>query len=211
MAQQARTDASHDPASYLYRGRTWKQAIKPLAVRIISALWVRWYKFKYRKKVRFGRNFVTNGHLVVRGPGRVLFGDDINAWCHAEKNVFITYSPDALITIGHRTRLSGSGIQALRRISIGPDCMVGSTIMFDTDFHQVHPVLRHDPTAPVPCEPINIERNVWIAGQTAILKGVAIGENSVVAYRAVVAKDVPPNVVVAGNPAKIVKRLDESD
>jgi acetyltransferase-like isoleucine patch superfamily enzyme len=80
--------------------------------------------------------------------------------------------------------------------------------MFDTDFHNIDPVLRHDPDAPAESAPINLTENVWVAGQTAILKGVTIGKNSIVAYRAVVTKDVPDNVIVAGNPAKIVKYLD---
>jgi len=48
---------------------------------------------------------------------------------------------------------------------------------------------------------------VWAGGQSAILKGVTIGENSIVGFRAVVTRDVPPNVVVAGNPAGVVKEL----
>ena len=45
------------------------------------------------------------------------------------------------------------------------------------------------------------------AGQSAVLKGVTVGQNSVVGFRAVASEDVPPNVVVAGNPAKVVKQL----
>jgi maltose O-acetyltransferase len=59
----------------------------------------------------------------------------------------------------------------------------------------------------VACAPIEIGENVWLAGQSAVLKGVTVGKNSVVAYRAVVTGDVPPNVVVAGNPARVVKEL----
>jgi acetyltransferase-like isoleucine patch superfamily enzyme len=173
----------------------------------MSALWTRWLKLRLGDRVQFGRNFVTNHRLVVRGPGRVVFGDNINAWSHAEKTVLITYSPDAVITIGDGCRLSGAGIQAYRRVDVGPRCMVSSTIMIDTDFHNLDPELRHDPDAPVACAPIVLEENVWVAGQTAILKGVTIGTNSVVAFRAVVTKDVPPNVVVAGNPARVVKEL----
>ncbi len=55
--------------------------------------------------------------------------------------------------------------------------------------------------------PVIIEDNVWIGMNAVILKGVTIGENSVVAAGAVVSKNVPPNVVVAGNPAVIVKHL----
>jgi acetyltransferase-like isoleucine patch superfamily enzyme len=176
-------------------------------VGLVSAFWRAWFKWRLGERVSFGRNFQTNGRLVIRGPGHVVFGDDVNAWCHAEKNVLITYTPDSLITIGSGTRLNGAGIQAYTRISVGPRCILGSTLVFDSDFHPLDPAHRHDPTAPVSCAPITIGRNVWLAGQSAVLKGVTIGDNSVAAFRAVVASDVPPNVVVAGNPARVVKQL----
>ena len=56
--------------------------------------------------------------------------------------------------------------------------------------------------------PVVIEDNVWIGQYCAILKGVTIGKGSIVATRAVVTKDVPPYTIVAGNPAKVVKRLE---
>jgi maltose O-acetyltransferase len=56
--------------------------------------------------------------------------------------------------------------------------------------------------------PVTIGKNVWLGAGSAILKGVNIGENSVVGFGAVVTDDVPPNCVVAGNPARIVKTLD---
>ena len=59
----------------------------------------------------------------------------------------------------------------------------------------------------ITCKPIHIMRNVWIGANATILPGVTIGENSVVAAGAVVSKDVPPNVVVGGVPAKIIKKL----
>ena len=52
-----------------------------------------------------------------------------------------------------------------------------------------------------------IGRNVWVAGAAAVLKGVAIGDDSVVGYGAVVSSDVPAGVVVAGNPARVVRNL----
>jgi maltose O-acetyltransferase len=138
----------------------------------------------------------------------VVLGDNIKAWCHAEKNVLITYTPDSRITVGGDTRLNGAGLMAYTRIDIGPRCILGSTIVFDSDFHPLDPAHRHDPDAPVSCAPIQIGTNVWLGGQSAVLKGVTVGDNSVVAFRAVVSGDVPPNVVVAGNPARVVKRFD---
>lgn len=144
---------------------------------------------------------------MIHGPGRVVFADNVNAWCHAEKNVLITFRPDSLITVGSRTRLNGAGVQAYTQVRIGPRCILGSTVIFDSDFHPLDPAKRHDPNAPVACAPIEIGENVWLAGQSAVLKGVTVGDNSVVAYRAVVTGDVPPNVVVAGNPARVMKEL----
>ena len=106
MEQVKSTTASRPRlAKRLHRPGGLKRLIKPLAVRVISSVWVNWYKLRYRNHVRFGKNFVTNGRLVIRGPGRVIFGDDINAWSHAEKNVLITsgsqqaLSPVALVVL----------------------------------------------------------------------------------------------------------------
>jgi maltose O-acetyltransferase len=191
----------------LYRPGGWRRAIKQAVARVTSELWVRIYRLKVGGRVQFGRNFRTNGRLVIKGPGRVIFGDDVNAWAHAEKNVLITYTPDSVIVVGSGTRLNGAGLMAYTRIEIGPRCILGSTLLFDSDFHPLDPARRHDTHAPVQCAPIVIGENVWLGGQSAVLKGVTLGENSVVAFRAVVAENVPPNVVVAGNPARIVKAL----
>ena len=56
--------------------------------------------------------------------------------------------------------------------------------------------------------PVHIGDNVWLGDHATVLKGVTIGANSVVAARAVVTRDVPANVVVAGNPAQVVKELE---
>jgi len=62
--------------------------------------------------------------------------------------------------------------------------------------------------ADVPARPIHIQRNVWIGFEACVLPGVTIGEGSVVGARAVVAEDVPPYTVVAGNPARFIRRLE---
>jgi maltose O-acetyltransferase len=185
----------------------WRRALKPLIVRVVSAFWINLYKVRLGERVQFGRNFQTNGRLVIKGPGHVVFGDDVNAWAHAEKNVLITFGPNSLITVGSGTRLNGAGLMAYTRIEVGARCILGSTLVFDSDFHPLDPARRHDPDAPVSCAPIRLGENVWLGGQSAVLKGVTVGENSVVAFRAVVSDDVPPNVVVAGNPARVVKKL----
>ena len=64
------------------------------------------------------------------------------------------------------------------------------------------------PAEPEDVKPIAIGDNVWIGGYSVIFPGVTIGENSVVATGSVVTSDVPPNTLVAGYPARQIKRLD---
>nr|WP_243425786.1 DapH/DapD/GlmU-related protein [Faecalicatena contorta] len=59
--------------------------------------------------------------------------------------------------------------------------------------------------------PVIIEDNVWIGRDAVIMKGVTVGQGSIVALRAVVVDDVPPYSIVAGNPAKVVKRLNPNE
>jgi acetyltransferase-like isoleucine patch superfamily enzyme len=62
--------------------------------------------------------------------------------------------------------------------------------------------------ADAPAKPIRIESNVWIGFDSCVLPGVTIGEGSVVGARSVVVEDVPPYTVVAGNPARVMRRLE---
>jgi acetyltransferase-like isoleucine patch superfamily enzyme len=58
-------------------------------------------------------------------------------------------------------------------------------------------------------EPVILEDNVWIGAGTTILKGTCIGENSIIGAGSVVTKDIPPNSIAAGNPAKVIKHISQ--
>src|SRR5579884_2721340 len=185
-----------------------KNVMKSVIIDIVTRYTVTKFRLLKGKRVQFGPGFISNGRLQIKGPGRVIFGANVNAWAHKEPNVLITYSPDAVIKIGDNTRLNGAGLMAARGITVGCNCLVGSAVIVDTDFHSVNPDRRTNPGAKVKSAPITIGNNVWLAGQTAVLKGVTIGDNSVVGFRGVVVSNVPSNVVVAGNPVRVVKQLD---
>ena len=91
-------------------------------------------------------------------------------------------------------------------LDIGDDVMIGPNVSLITSGHPVSPTQRR---ASVTAKPIVIERNVWIAAGATIIGGVTVGENSVVAAGSVVTKDVPPNTLVGGNPAKVVRSIAE--
>lgn len=86
-------------------------------------------------------------------------------------------------------------------ISIGDGVMIGPNVCIATDNHDLHNrmVLR--------CKPVSIGSGAWIGMGAIILPGVSIGENAVVGAGAVVTKDVAPNTIVGGNPAKIIKEI----
>jgi carbonic anhydrase/acetyltransferase-like protein (isoleucine patch superfamily) len=99
----------------------------------------------------------------------------------------------------------GSRISASDQITIGNGVMLANgSYVTDSDWHTIYDRTVRDDRA----SPVTIGDNVWLGDHATVLKGVTIGENSVVAARAVVTRDVPANVVVAGNPAKVVKELD---
>lgn len=123
-------------------------------------------------------------------------------------------------TIGDYSLLNGVMVMCEEEITIGSHCLISWNVgIADSDFHPLDPDQRkkdcmslnpytcHQPRPTIPTKPVHIGNNVWIGMNAIILKGVTIGENSVVGAGAVVVHDVPPNVVVAGNPAKIVKQL----
>jgi acetyltransferase-like isoleucine patch superfamily enzyme len=117
--------------------------------------------------------------------------------------------------------LNGALIMAEERIEIGSHCLISWNVgIADSDFHPIDPALRlvdahalapfleGRPERPkIGTQPVVISDDVWIGMNAVILKGVTIGENSIVAAGSVVTKSVPPNVIVGGNPAMIVREL----
>jgi acetyltransferase-like isoleucine patch superfamily enzyme len=129
-----------------------------------------------------------------------VLGDDIIV---GDGTDLYTSDPEARITIGDRTYHNGPRFSCVRSIEIGPDCILADTRILDTDFHAVGRD-RRSKSAPVRTAPVVVERNVWIAAGSAVLKGVRIGEDAVVAFGALVTADVPPGKVVGGNPARVL-------
>ncbi|KAJ1992319.1 hypothetical protein H4R33_001048 [Dimargaris cristalligena] len=93
-------------------------------------------------------------------------------------------------------------------VTFGDNVMLGPHVQIYTAGHPVDPVERS--TLVEFAKPIVIGSDVWIGGGAIILPGVTIGDGVTVAGGSVVTKDVPSNVVVAGNPARVIKRLEVS-
>lgn len=91
-------------------------------------------------------------------------------------------------------------------IRIGANCMLAPGVHIYTATHPLHPTERN--AGKEFGKPVTIGDNVWIGGRAIINPGVTIGDNAVIASGAVVTKDVPANVVVSGNPARVMREID---
>nr|WP_271985189.1 sugar O-acetyltransferase [Pseudoclavibacter terrae] len=91
-------------------------------------------------------------------------------------------------------------------ITIGAHCQIGPNVQLLTPTHPLDPEPRREGFEAG--EPITLGDNVWLGGGVIVCPGVTIGENTVVGAGAVVTKDLPPNVVAVGNPARVIRTLD---
>ena len=145
----------------------------------------RWPRFTSLGDVQIGRHLVVESRQL-----RTEFG--------AERH--------ARLVIGDHVVLNGSSIVATKSITIGDHCLIGElTSIMDTDYHSLSSEISPK------SEPVTIGNNVWIGRLCSVLPGISIGDNSVVAAGSVVNKDVPPNTLVGGVPAKTIRTLAIDD
>jgi len=184
-------------------------------------------------KFKYGHKLTTNGAIRILGnqptlklPGqaKIIIGEKVVLNSdHKQSNTALTYNCTLVcglkgtIEIGDHTMLNGVAITAYDSVSIGKNCQIASsTLISDTDFHPIDPVTRLKESMGYPFDhqlvnkrPITIGNNVWIGWNCTILKGVKIGDNSIIAAGSVVLSDIPENVLAAGNPAVVKKKLNE--
>jgi acetyltransferase-like isoleucine patch superfamily enzyme len=171
---------------------------------LVKGAWYRrWCRLRgYRFSV--GRNFRVYGRLILQGPGVVALGDDVVLYGRVTP---WTYSRQARIQIGHNTSLDGVRFGCADSITIGRDCILAECQILDTDFHSTRADRRTNPEAPVRTVPVVIEDNVWISANVGLMPGAWIGRNSVVGWGSVCVRRFPANVVIFGNPARVVSPL----
>lgn len=179
-----------------------------------------WWVHPIPPNVDFGEGFYCETAQIFRfirtkTPHALVFGNHVS--CYAGCSFALGVSGSAVV--GDFTLLNGAIVMAEERIEIGSHCLISWNVgIADSDFHPLQPAQRlidaqalapfykdRPPRPKLETRPVKIGNNVWIGMHAIILKGVTIGENSVVAAGAVVTKSVPANVVVAGNPAVVVK------
>lgn len=105
------------------------------------------------------------------------------------------------ISIGDNCGFSGTVIASALSITIGNNVRCGAnTLITDTDWHQDDPRTGKD-------APVIIEDNVWLGYGVKVLKGVTIGQGTLIGAGSIVTKSIPANVIAAGNPCKVIREL----
>jgi acetyltransferase-like isoleucine patch superfamily enzyme len=135
-----------------------------------------------------------------------------NASGISHRTVLVAGRPQASLKIGNHVGISGAVLFCTREIVIEDFVNLGAdSCVYDSDLHPIQSMARrerdHDA---VTCAPVRICEDAWIGARAIILKGVTIGPRSVVGAGAVVTKDVPPDTIVAGVPARVVAKIDAS-
>lgn len=182
-------------------------------------------KQKYRNHIVCKGNLAILGKMPVcklPGSSQLILGDRVVLNSDfTRSNTALTYRCTlvcglrGVLEIGDNTMLNGASITAYEKVTIGKNCHIASsTLITDTDYHPVNPAVREREVlgykidfSEVQKAPVNIGNNVWIGWGSIVLKGVTIGDNSIIAAGSVVVSDIPPNVIAAGNPAKAKKTI----
>jgi acetyltransferase-like isoleucine patch superfamily enzyme len=171
-----------------------------------------------RQKVKYVGGMHIRGKIFVQNKGSIVIGKGFEANSGPDLNPIggdtvlrlISFTKESQIIIGNHVGMSNCTILAWEKIEIGDYVMIGGGVrIWDTNFHSLDPAIRTNGVFDndVKTAPIKIDNYAFIGAGSIILKGVHIGENSIVAAGSVVVKSIPANVVAGGNPCKVIRNL----
>jgi acetyltransferase-like isoleucine patch superfamily enzyme len=161
---------------------------------------------------RYGRNVHTGVFLHwIQGRGDLIVGNDVLIDGRCSFSFAARFSDQPTLIIGDATGIGHACSFTIgKKIIIGRHCRIaGHVWIFDSPGHPADPIARMagSPPADDEVKPVVIEDNVWIGERAIIMPGVTIGEGSIVAAGSVVMMNVPPSTMVAGNPARQLRKL----
>lgn len=169
-------------------------------------------------KVNYDNTIKINGKLFLRNKGVLIIKKNVIINSKYSANPIggqtftsLVVGKNGVLKIEDESGISNSAIVCMEKITIGKQVYIGGDCkIYDTDFHSVN---RNDrmkrPEINKKTSPIIIKDGVFIGTGCIILKGVTIGENSVIGAGSVVTKNIPKFEVWGGNPVKFIKKIDK--
>lgn len=187
--------------------------MKKIFLKLLQTLRILFYSLISSRFINEAKIFQP---LLVEGNGVVIIKKKVTIGVPPAPGFYSGYSfinarnANAYIEIGENTRINNNFciISNGAKIIIGKDCLFGfNTIIIDSDFHDLDKNSRFGGKNVINADVI-IEDNVFIGNNVQILKGVTIGKNSIIGSGSVVVKNIESDCIAAGNPCKIIKKLE---
>lgn len=178
--------------NYYSVGETWKNIINVIYTKIFwkgARLIRRPIHVRNRKNMKYGKNFTTGYWNRFNAMGKLEIGDSV--------------------TLGDFVQ-----IEAYKKVTIGNEVLIASRVFIGDSSHGVYKGDKQSNIEippnkrPIVCEEIRIEDNVWIGENVSVLQGVVLGKGCIVGANSVVTKSFPAGCVIAGSPAKIIKKYN---
>lgn len=170
----------------------------------------------YRRKLKCKVNIFGFPIISIKKGADIKIGKNLTLISNSFFSETGVYHPviirllnnNSKLRIDNNVGINGGSICVEKEVIIEDEVMLGANVLVaDTDFHPVEPYNRRYRRDNVKSEKIVIKRNVFIGMNSIILKGVTIGENTVVGAGSIVTKNLPPNVIAVGNPCKVVREI----
>lgn len=187
-----------------------------------------WFKLVMKvRKVNYGKNLLLKGIPIIYNKEGATLSIGNNCTIKSSflsnliglysRTIIVTRASGAEIVIGNNVGISGATIYARMKIKIGDNtCIGGNAKILDNDFHPIDWKERNyllnnrdgGNSDLIPTEEIVIGRNCFIGCNSIILKGTVLGDGCVVGAGAVVSGKFEANNVIVGNPARVIKKLN---
>lgn len=183
----------------LLRRRKFR-AFRVRAWRLLNAKW------QLRGATSVGA-VLLEGRARVRNEGSIVIEDGVKLDGTSVRIDFVAWRHGS-IAIGEGTFVNyGTNISAASKVVVGRNCRIGQyTLIMDTDYHTPGALDVRSPS-----EPVVIEDNVWLGARVIVLKGSRIGAGAVIGANSLVSGSIPPGVIAAGSPAKVLRPIDTAD
>ncbi len=181
-----------------------------------------WFKLAMNfTKVKYGKNLLLKGAPVIYNKSGATLNIGNNCTIKSSflsnlvglysRTIIVTRTPEAEIVIGDNVGISGATIYSRKSIHIGDNTNIGGNVkILDNDFHpiEIEARLAND-NSKIGTRPIIIGKNCFIGCNSIILKGTILGDGCVVGAGAVVSGKFDADTLIAGNPARVIKKIEK--